>query len=144
MTISVRWKALCVRVAISMVAACCFFRYGLPMQADQLSDIAGVLAGVAGTLLGFLITAVTLLTAVMDRQLLVNMRKTGHYQRLVSETFHTCIMLLAVLLVAVISLFLNEQAIQLAFVLLAFFMTLSCFYLIEAGRRFSSVILVMS
>lgn len=114
------------------------------MQADQLSDIAGVLAGVAGTLLGFLITAVTLLTAVMDRQLLVNMRKTGHYQRLVSETFHTCIMLLAVLLVAVISLFLNEQAIQLAFVLLAFFMTLSCFYLIEAGRRFSSVILVMS
>lgn len=144
MNTSVRWAALLTRLVISAFAAWKFWELGLPMPAADLSDIAGVAAGVSGTLLGFLITAVALLTSVMDRKLVANMRMTGHYQRLVKETFHTCIMLLCVLVVSVVSMFLSACNMQIAFVVLAFFSLLSLIYLVETGWRFSNVFIELS
>lgn len=144
MTISVRWGQLFVRALIALAAAGCYWRFGHPMELERLNMIAGVLAGVSGTLLGFLITAVALLTSVMDRTLMVNMKATGHYQRLVKETFHTCFMLLVVLMISVGSLLLNEHAVQCLFIALMFFSVLACLYMIEAGQRFSVVITSLS
>lgn len=132
------------RVAASLLASWALWHYGLPMEPADLKGIAGVLAGVSGTLLGFLITAVALLTSVMDRTLVANMRMTGHYQRLVRETFYACIMLLCMLVASIVSLFLDACSMQVAFAVLAFFSVLSLMYMVESGWRFSNVFTIMS
>lgn len=144
MSILVSRAVFWLRVPISLLASWVLWHYGLPMEPADLKGIAGVLAGVSGTLLGFLITAVALLTSVMDRKLVANMRITGHYQRLVKETFYTCIMLLCVLVVSIVSMFLDACSMQVAFALLAFFSVLSFIYMVESGRRFSTVFTILS
>lgn len=144
MTTSVRWKTLLPRAVVATAVAILFVVYKDSLSIERLYNIAGVIAGVAGTLLGFLITAVALLTAVMDRTLVANMRKTGHYQRLVFDTFATCSALLGVVVTSILSLFLECQLHTLAFALTLFLLSLGILYVIEAGRRFSMVISTLS
>lgn len=115
MITSVKWAPLFSRVLIAAVVGILFFHFSANFKSSQLLNVAGVLAGVSGTLLGFLITAVALLTAVMDRRLVANMRKTGHYQRLVSETFATCIGLFATTVLCIVALLFTDLALTMCF-----------------------------
>ncbi|WP_248915844.1 hypothetical protein [Pseudomonas moorei] len=144
MTTSVRWKTLLPRAAIAVCVTALFLYYGAGFKDEKLQSIAGVIAGVAGTLLGFLITAVALLTAVMDRTLIANMRKTGHYQRLVEDTFTTCTLLLGVVVASIFSLFFESERLHCAFAILVLLCMLGLLYVFEAGRRFSVVIKALS
>lgn len=140
MTTSVRWKVLLPRVIAAAAVAGLFVRYGKDLSLEKLHGIAGVIAGVSGTLLGFLITAVALLTAIMDRTLVANMRKTGHYQRLVFDSFSTCAALLGTVVTSILSLFLDGCLHYVVFTLMLFVLCLGVLYAVEAGRRFSNVI----
>ena len=144
MITSVKWAPLFSRALISACAGLLFFHYCVNFKSSQLLNVAGVLAGVSGTLLGFLITAVALLTAVMDRPLVANMRKTGHYQRLVSETFATCIGLFATTVLCIVALFFTDLALTVVFAVVVFMAVLSFLYVVEAGRRFSTIISALS
>ncbi len=121
-----------------------FYGYCTMPTESQLYEIAKVLAGVSGTLLGFLITAITLLTAVMDRQLVANMRRTGHYQRLLKETFYTCAFLLILLVNSIFMLFIKGDFLNYSAYGLVFFSIFSLWHVIKAGYRFCNIFIVMS
>ncbi|ENO0459396.1 hypothetical protein ACAK56_003423 [Salmonella enterica] len=108
-----------------------------------LYGIVTTMAGLAGTLLGFLITAVALLTAVMDRTLLTNMRKTGHYQRLMKGIFQTSGLFLMQIILLVICLFLSGKVLYYVFCFTIFVAALSLYGLFQNGVRFYNVIATM-
>lgn len=140
MPISIKPKSLVPRAALAFFVALLYWFYGSGIDGDSLQSIASVIAGVSGTLLGFLITAIALLTAVMDRTLIANMRHTGHYDRLVGDTFMTCAFLLATVSVSITSLFFSGLVQRCAFAGLVFIFVLSLLYVIQAGARFKTVI----
>lgn len=139
MTISVRWTKLLPRAAAAVAVAVSFLKWS-ELEPQQIYSAAGVIAGVSATLLGFLITAVALITALMDRTLIINMRKTGHYRVLVGDAFLTCGLLLATLAVSTASLVLTEAPLRLVFSATLFGLALSLLFVFESGRRFSLVI----
>lgn len=141
MAISVHWKTLWSRIAISLILVVAFhFCLGY-IKKESLVGSAGVITGLAGTLLGFLITSMSLITALMDKTLIKNMIKTGHYKRLVSDAIITCISLLILIIFCLICAILNDAYAIKAFYPVIFLISLSISYLIETGKRFASVIL---
>lgn len=125
---------------LSLALGVAFYFFVIPVD-DRAMSILGVIASAAGTLLGFLLTAMTVLTAVMDRTLVANMVKTGHYQRLIRETFFCCAMLLVLLVSSVLTMFSSCQAQDVVF---SFTIGMSVFcvcLMAEAGYRFKNVFL---
>jgi hypothetical protein len=110
------------------------------LNAARFDGATSAIAGVAGVLLGALIMALALLTAVMDRTLVVNMRKTGHYQRLISDTFLTCTFLLLALGLSITCFFFETPTHRWLFSGMLLALVLSALYVVEAGRRFSVII----
>lgn len=141
MTTLVRWKTLLIRTAISLCIVGFFWLKKDAIKLDALLNTSSVIVGLAGTLLGFLITSISLITALMDRRLVANMIKTGHYQRLVSDTILTCAFLLIVIVSCLITLLAQGHIVLCIFSFTLLFTSLSIFYLIEAGRRFSVIVL---
>ncbi len=144
MNILGQWKQLLPRVAISAAIALAFVCRADSHKVEELHSIAGVIAGVSGTLLGFLITSMALITAIMDRTLIANMRKTGHYQRLIGGAFTTCAVLLGTVVSCITSLFFSNPVHVWVFASVLFFLALSVLYVIESGRRFSNIISTLS
>lgn len=144
MTILEQWKKLLPRIVISTLVAVVFVYCSETHKVEDLHSVAGVIAGVSGTLLGFLITSMALITAIMDRTLIANMRRTGHYQRLIADTFTTCAVLLGTVVFCIMSLFFSNPVYTWVFAAALFFLALSVLYVIEAGRRFSNIISTLS
>ncbi|MGB6145406.1 MAG: hypothetical protein WBG33_14025 [Rhodanobacter sp.] len=140
MNISVNWATALTKLLAASAVCVIFLRYFHGTNDARLSSVLGLIAGFTGTLLGFLITAVALLTAVMDRHLVENMRRTGHYQRLVSETFATCIGFFVSSLVCMYAMLFDGDVLFYLFAEIVFMVVLSCILTIEAGRRFLSVV----
>jgi hypothetical protein len=116
------------------------------MQSDEIKpealvNASGVITGLSGTLLGFLITSMSLITALMDKKLVINMIKTGHYKTLVGDTILTCVFLLLSIIASLITLLSKQSLVVTTFCVVCFFTTISILYLIESGRRFSTIIL---
>lgn len=141
MTTLVRWTTLLSRSAVSALIVALFWYKSDSIRVEALVNASGVITGLAGTLLGFLITSMSLITALMDKKLIVNMRKTGHYTRLIADTILTCAFLLFLIIFCLICLISQEYLIKCFFYGVVFFITISIFYLIEAGRRFSIIVL---
>jgi len=140
MIILVRWKILLPRVALSIGIAFLFWWLGRNINIEELKNIASILISLAGLMLGFLITSIALITSVMDKKIVSNMKKTGHFKRLIDDTFLTCILFLAVILFSIVSLFIYGSIFCCVFTVVISFSTLSLLYLIEAGRRFATII----
>lgn len=140
MNISVNWATASLKILTASATTALFIRYFSDIEESKISAALGPIAGFTGTLLGFLITAVALLTAVMDRPLVENMRKTGHYQRLISETFATCVGFLVSTLVCIYAMLFDGKALFYLFSEIIFLVVLSCVLTIEAGRRFLNVV----
>lgn len=143
MAISVPWTTLLLRAGLSLFGAALLWHYGQALPEARILAISSAIAGAAGTLLGFLLTAVALLTAVMDRALVANMRKTGHYQRLVHESFLTCGWMLAALVMSVMNMLLDGRPLVIAFCLTIFLSIFSVLQLVEAGVRFTRVFVIL-
>ena len=137
----VQWKTLLIRLAVSLIAVIFFFSGSDFIKQSSLVGTSGVISGLAGTLLGFLITSMSLITALMDKTLIKNMIKTGHYKRLVSDAILTCISLLALIVASLVCSILQDNLASRFFCLVVFLVTLSISYLIETGKRFAVIIL---
>lgn len=137
----VQWKTLLSRSGISAGVVLLFWLKSDSVKVEALVNASGVITGLAGTLLGFLITSMSLITALMDKKLVINMLKTGHYRRLIADTILTCSFLLLLIIVCLICLISQAYMIKCAFYAVVFFISVSILYLIEAGRRFSMVVL---
>lgn len=99
-------------------------------------EIAKLIATISATILGFLLTAVAMLTAIMDRKLVENMRKTGHYRIFIVDCFLNIFILLIVISLGIACLFtVNPHLSKFLYLTLLFAMT-ALFMLIEQGRRF--------
>ncbi|SFF36678.1 hypothetical protein SAMN05216563_12910 [Phytobacter palmae] len=137
----VHWKTLLFRAFLSALVVTLFWYKSEGVKVEALVNASGVITGLAGTLLGFLITSMSLITALMDKKLVINMIKTGHYKCLISDTILTCTFLLALIVSCVVCLISQASMIIYTFHVIIFFLCISILYLIEAGKRFSIVVL---
>lgn len=128
-----------INAALSIGAgwAVCYFMGGT--SASDLRSIASTFAGIAGTLLGFMIAALSILTAVMDRRLVANLRKTGHYDRLLHELYMASAMYLVALVLSLVTLFLGPRAILYGTVLTVASMVSATVLFVSSGRKFALV-----
>ncbi|MEW8659046.1 MAG: hypothetical protein AB2603_12030 [Candidatus Thiodiazotropha endolucinida] len=107
---------------------------------EHLTNIATTFAAVSATLMGFLIAALSILTALTDRQLVQNMKKTGHYDELLRLIYWTTAILLAVLTLSLVALFIDGKLLISLVVISAALMGLSTWMLVKSGHRLSMVL----
>lgn len=106
------------------------------MEKNAIHDIAISFSTTAGTLLGFTITALSILVAVSDRRLVSNLIATGHYNRLWRELYFTSIGYLIALCLSIVCLFLRAENLDIGVSFAAAAMTFSTILLISAGHKF--------
>jgi hypothetical protein len=88
-----------IEVAFGTAAAIAVFVTADQWDHPRVLATATGLMTVAGTLVGFLATALSILATVTDRQLIENMKKTGHFRVLLHDLFVTSGLFSASLLV---------------------------------------------
>lgn len=101
---------------------------------------AAACAGIAATLLGFLIAALAILTALLDKQLLINLRKTGHLHRMLRETAFAAAAFLTILLLSLVALFAPAQLIKEIVALSAAACVIAAALLLSAGIKLYLII----
>lgn len=132
---------MCWTKVITFVGCLTVAWWGVPViQGEALRTVAGTYAQVASTMLGFLITALAILTAMINVKLLANMRKSGHYDKLVKELVFSCVTFLAVMVVCLVALLFSVQWVQFVFKLATGLMAFSVALLALVGRKFYLVI----
>lgn len=113
----------------------------VPGLTDEAArTVAGTYAQVAGTMLGFLIAALSILTALISEKLLSNMRKTGHYDTLVKEMFLSCLAFMVTMVAALVGLILSGPQMYFALALATGLMAFSLVWLMVAGLKLYVVI----
>lgn len=105
----------------------------------MLYRVSGAFAGVGGTLLGFMIAGLSILTAVIDRRAVVNLRKTGHYDVLLHEVYWTSAWYLVATVVSLLSLFFVGEWLVYGISVATFAMVLATMLFISVGRKFALV-----
>lgn len=109
------------------------------LKSEEARTVAGTYAQVAGTMLGFLIAALAILTAMINDRLLSNMRKTGHYNTLIKELFFACLAFLGAMLVSLAALILSGTLMHALLAASTGFMAFSVVWLFAAGQKFYAV-----
>lgn len=103
-----------------------------------------LLASIAGTILGFLIGAVSLLTAVMDRTLIQNMRQNGQYEVLINYTFIACLTLLILVISCFFAFLIDSLHLKLIFTIIIFLSVYSALAVVAIGIKFKNIFTVIS
>ena len=75
-------------VAGTVVAATYWIALRTFQAPDVLKDMMFAIVGMAGVLVGFLGTMLTILLTISDKQIVVQMRKAGRYSSVVSQLLH--------------------------------------------------------
>ncbi|MDV0786230.1 hypothetical protein VC623_16560 [Citrobacter amalonaticus] len=139
-----RLTGLLIRVVVGIATGWLYWRQLPHMPVVAIPNLMTTLAGVFATLLGFIITAITLLASLLDKPLIRNMQKTGHYRRLMTDAFDTCMVLLVVVMTCLVGLMLTESwQTKLIAVITGLVMT-AVLYLCQTGRRLFNIIHVLS
>lgn len=125
--------------AISSAAG--YLMYLTPLGKSNSDQVSGVIASVSGTMLGFLLTSIAILTSVMDRSLLANLRATGGFKFIMDRLFFCCSLLLIVILISLVLLFIeNSKTLALLQVGLAFSGAFSVTFLVSTGSKLYRVV----
>lgn len=138
-----RWLKWFLRALVAALALpVAWLAYGgLAWRAPgDLLAISSTFAGVAGTLLGFVIAALAILAALLDRVLVANLRKTQHFGVLLRELYLAATLFLVVLVVALASLFLPPEWLRLGVAVSAAAQVYGIGLLVSAGRKFYLVV----
>lgn len=107
---------------------------------EDIADIIGVLLTLSGTLLGFIFASLSIMTAMMDKRLVQNMKKTGHYQVLLSELFYSAGTFLLVMLVTLATLFFPSGWLTYSLIVSVSLFCMAILFLVFAARKFYLVI----
>lgn len=121
-----------------MLVAVSSFLYGdlLLVNSETWRDLCSLLATLFATLLGFVVTALSILTAVPDKKLIGNLKRSGHYQHLISELFWTATAMFFGLVAAVVFLFGPVICQQYTFAFLAFVFSIALYLFGSSGYKF--------
>lgn len=139
-----RVPGLLIRLIVGIGIAVIYW-FKLPhMPEPAISSLMATLSSVFATLLGFIITAITLLASLLDKPLLKNMQKTGHYKRLMTDAFDTCLVMLILILSSLIGLMLKIKQQELLIVVLIVLVVMSILCLLKTGRRLFNIVKVLS
>lgn len=139
MNILDNWGSLFLKTTIALAVAWLFY-YKSSIDADRIRAACSVIASVSVTLLGFLITAVAIITALAQETLISNMKKTGHYQTMIRGIFSTCLLLLITLITSIVTLTLADEQVLKGGTVVTFSVSLSIMYTLTSGYRFSNVV----
>lgn len=116
-----------------------YWYFSVNPDPDALYRVAGAFAGVAGTLLGFMIAGLSILTAVIDRRTVVNLRKTGHYDNLLHEVYWVSSWFLVAMTASLMSLFLADRWLTGGVAVATGSMVFATLLFVSAGRKFALV-----
>ena len=106
---------------------------------EQVSNIAGTFAAVSGTLMGFLVAALSILTSLIHRRLIENMRKTGHWDYLLRRIYKAASAFLVVLVLSLMVLFIMGPWKHWLMVTASGLMLLAIWQLVSAGKTLQKV-----
>lgn len=113
-------------------------------ESNGLYELSKQISSIAGVILGFVFTAISILTAVMDKTLIANMMKTGHFQNFVKQAFYSCFLLMILIAVSLLTFVLPQLYLKHIFVVMIGFLTYTSIALITTANRFYNIIVVMS
>lgn len=136
----VKKAAFSIRVAVASFCYWFCLAHSGVVPDDRLRSACNSLGSIAGTLLGFLVAALSILATSSNRRFMDNLVKVGLYARLTNETVATCVLLLACVVTSAVSQMLEGQHLQSWACSLCFLFALAIIYVWEAGTRFVSVI----
>ncbi|MGC3875012.1 hypothetical protein ACPF7Z_17305 [Halomonas sp. GXIMD04776] len=114
---------------------------------DAYEDVrltATTFATLSATLFGFLMTSLSILVAISDRDFIKNLRLTGHYKVLVNQLFKTASFLLVTIVVSIGGHVLSDDfqknfSISLA----AGLLIISLLSFLTAGAKFKNVVIIL-
>lgn len=129
-----------IRFALSLMVAGLYFCLGQGLSDERMRAAAGALGNTSGTMLGFLVTATAIVTALTGRRLVKNMVKTGHYTNLVDGTFGACVLLLVTTIMSRVAIFMSNNQLDAWLGAMIFLSSLATIYLLEAGYRFAKIV----
>lgn len=107
---------------------------------DKISNLLGVCAQIAATMLGFMFTVLSILSTLTRTLLLKNMIITGKYDHLLDRISITCMAYFAMLIASLAGLAIDGLYIDKLIYAVAFFVGASTVLLAEVGRKFYLVI----
>jgi len=107
-------------------------------------ELAKQIASIAGVILGFVLAAISILTAVMDKTLISNMMKTGHFKSFVKQAFYGCAWMILLIVISLGFMGVDQPYIKPTYVVIMAVMTYTTIQLIITARRFYNIIVVMS
>lgn len=125
-----------IRIATSLIVAGLLWHYRAVFSETTLHNAASAFAGIAATLLGFMVAALSILTAIINQRLLRNMQKTGHYRILLNELYYTGASYALVMIAALFNIFLAAPYVTYGMIVTVSVMTFSTMMMISVGIKF--------
>lgn len=107
-------------------------------------ELAKQISSIAGVILGFIFTAISILTAVMDKTLISNMMRTGHFKIFIKQAFYSCAWLMTLIVICLAFLVLTDVWLRISFAVIIGVSTYTIIELITTANRFYNIIITMS
>lgn len=111
---------------------------------EDIRLTATTLVALAGTLVGFTLTALSLLIGISDRAFIQNLRQTGHFANLVRQLFRAAGLWLAVAALGLIAHTQDRELQGLIVPLAMGFATLAFLQFLVVARRFAVVMRILT
>lgn len=110
----------------------------------KVIELLKLIVPVAGVLLGFILTALSILVAVLDKTLIANMVRTGHFRNFIRQAFFSSFLLFLLIILGFIILGIPNFWLKYGFSILFVLIVFTLYELFMTSRRFYNVIIVMS
>jgi len=135
-------KSATINLVIPVVIGVAAFKGLAVIQDARLT--ATTMVALSGTLIGFMMAALSMLVSSADRPFLQNLRRTGHFKKLVKELLTTALLWLAVVVVALAGHFVVGDVQRYVVAIATALLGLSLVHFLLVGRKFKIVIEILS
>lgn len=132
------WAKSILAIGLAVAAGWACTRLDL---ADQRTA-AATSASIAATMLGFILAVVSILLAMNDRVLIQNMRKTGHFEILVTEFANSALVFTVSLLASLAAILLPAQTLVWPAAIGVGFFGAGTVLFLFAARKLQNVVLI--
>lgn len=138
-----------ISLALSFIFAWLTFKYSDsylsdPHQNNGPYELVKQISSIAGVILGFVLAAISILTAVMDKTLISNMMRTGHFKVFIKQAFYGCAWLMILIIICLASLVLKDYWLKIGFAVIIGVTTYTVVELTTTANRFYNIIITMS
>lgn len=91
------------------------YRYsmcGVGVSDEMLRSAAGALSSISVTMLGFMLAVLAILVSIVDRRLIRNMYRTGHFSRLIARLYIASGLFGAGMIASYVALYTEAEALR--------------------------------